>query len=667
MSDFKSIDDDSMNISDSQLLSLIDDAEFDAFLAENEPEIPDPPPSPTFESFDELFTFLQDFYRRNGGALVKHRCGPKRKINGAMIYTHRTLRLRQETLGGLTATQEWIAYLRLHNVVHEPAYDRDHKLVAVFWTYPWCQKMWKRFPEVLGMDNTYKTNRFNMYLFQVSGITDQKSVANFGFGLVNNEREEGFLWLCEKLNQVRISLGILPPSVVITDKEAALKTALAITFPDAQQQLCIYHMNAKVRGKISSRWHNPNASESASPIEEDDTSEQHTGEVDLRARAEAQKEAESAEASSELPPLEDTADGMFEAWKRVVYAPNESDFFSRWSIIVSTYKAHQNHILKYISDEYMPFREQWAACYLRRYRNFGQRVNSPVETAHKDVKSFLLSGQGDLLHLHNALLAMLSKKEREYDEKASIEMMRQRREYMNRNWLGDLPLRLSYVAIDLIAKQYRFAAAAILANEKNPTLRPCEHTFSQQYGLPCSHQILPFLRVEVPLPKGLCHPRWWLQKPLDLEEPLLRIRDPDIVTNLRGRPRKPVNGKLEVPKELKAAGTVGQRALTSTPAHTLRSTPTPLARPSPRRTRPASKPSARRMLSQSELEMQRRPPSLSQTPLPSIESSDTHTNASKRGTRSRRGRGGRSGAMAARNSVSSTPETKDCIEAAAPL
>ncbi|RKK67063.1 hypothetical protein BFJ63_vAg15835 [Fusarium oxysporum f. sp. narcissi] len=518
--------------------------------------------------------------------------------------------------------------------------------------------MWKRFPEVLGMDNIYKTNGFNMYLFQVTGIADQKSVANFGFGLVNNEREEGFLWLCEKLNQVRISLSILPPSVVITDKEAALKTALSVTFPDAQQQLCIYHINANVRGKISSRWHNPNTSESASPIEEDDTSEQYTGEVDLRARAETQKEAESAEASSELPPLEDTADGMFEAWKRVVYALNESDFFSRWSTMVSTYKAHLNHILRYISDEYMPFREQWAACYLRRYRNFGQRVNSPVETAHKDVKSFLLSGQGDLLHLHNALLAMLSKKEREYDEKASIEMMRQRREYMNRNWLGDLPLRLSYVAIDLIAKQYRFAAAAILANEKNPTLRPCEHTFSQQYGLPCSHQILPFLRAEVPLPKGLCHPRWWLQKPLvrfmhstegnltnlylqDVEEPLLRIRDPDIVTNLRGRPRKPVNGKLEVPKELKEAGTVGQRALTSTPAHTPRSTPIPLARPSPRRTRPASKPSARRTLSQSELEMQRRPPSLSQTPLPSIESSDTHTNASKRGTRSRRGRGGR--------------------------
>jgi hypothetical protein len=102
---------------------------------------------------------------------------------------------------------------------------------------------------------------------------------------------------------------------------------------------------------------------------------------------------------------------------------------------------------------------------------------------------------------------MLLKKEREYDKKALIKIIRQRREYINRNWLRDLPLRLSYIAINLIAKQYHFAAAAILANEKNPTLRPYEHTFSQQYGLPCSHQILPFLRAEVPLPKGLYHPR----------------------------------------------------------------------------------------------------------------------------------------------------------------
>lgn len=52
--------------------------------------------------------------------------------------------------------------------------------------------MWKRFPEVLSLDNTYKTNTFKMCLFQVTGITDQKSIANFSFGLINTEKEEGF-------------------------------------------------------------------------------------------------------------------------------------------------------------------------------------------------------------------------------------------------------------------------------------------------------------------------------------------------------------------------------------------------------------------------------------------------------------------------------------------
>ena len=52
--------------------------------------------------------------------------------------------------------------------------------------------MWRRFPQVLGIDNTYKTNRFNLYLFQVTDITDQHSVANFAFGLIDTEKQEGF-------------------------------------------------------------------------------------------------------------------------------------------------------------------------------------------------------------------------------------------------------------------------------------------------------------------------------------------------------------------------------------------------------------------------------------------------------------------------------------------
>ncbi|KAG6026461.1 hypothetical protein E4U19_002586 [Claviceps sp. Clav32 group G5] len=61
-----------------------------------------------------------------------------------------------------------------------------------------------------------------MYLFQVTVITNQESLANFAFGLINTETLEGFQWLCEQLNSVRIEVQAPAPKVVITDYEKAL-------------------------------------------------------------------------------------------------------------------------------------------------------------------------------------------------------------------------------------------------------------------------------------------------------------------------------------------------------------------------------------------------------------------------------------------------------------
>ncbi|KAH7124277.1 hypothetical protein EDB81DRAFT_214764 [Dactylonectria macrodidyma] len=45
-------------------------------------EIPPPPESPNFHTFDELFNFLQDFYLNNGAALIKKAATKKRGIDG---------------------------------------------------------------------------------------------------------------------------------------------------------------------------------------------------------------------------------------------------------------------------------------------------------------------------------------------------------------------------------------------------------------------------------------------------------------------------------------------------------------------------------------------------------------------------------------------------------
>jgi hypothetical protein len=247
-------------------------------------------------------------------------------------------------------------------------------------------------------------------------------VANFAFGLINTEKEDGFLWLCERLEELRQDLHVPAPTVFITDKEMALKNALMTVFPSGQQQLCVHHIKANIRARIrSKRKSGDGASDGEAEAADGDddllSAQADTDAVDnnLAAHAVEQEVAEIGDIAS-LPAADpQTREGMFRAWQQVIYAEDEGDFFSAWEKMKAAYNSTQNHILHYISKEYMPYREQWARCYIKRYRNFGQRVNSPVETAHKDVKSFLITGTSDLLYLHNAICLMLEKRERDHD------------------------------------------------------------------------------------------------------------------------------------------------------------------------------------------------------------------------------------------------------------
>ena len=102
------------------------------------------------------------------------------------------IRTRNEALGGYTPTQALIKIFQEDKVKH---YVRqlDGHVSGLVWTYPWCEEMWKRNPEVLSMDNTYKTNRFKMPFLNVTGITSTDSTFNMAFGLLNREDEEVYI------------------------------------------------------------------------------------------------------------------------------------------------------------------------------------------------------------------------------------------------------------------------------------------------------------------------------------------------------------------------------------------------------------------------------------------------------------------------------------------
>ena len=215
--------------------------------------------------------------------------------------------------------------------------------------------------------------------------------------------------------------------MVITDKEQALRTALAKTFPGAQQQLCVYHILANVRAKINARWREVSEDDCIGEFEDDEPADPIDADwpniatfdteldLDVAARCRTQIKAEDG-VTGDLSNGEYTREGMFKAFRAVVYAPDHNGFKDSWRSLVETFGGNQRHILRYVQKEYMPWRKQRAKCYVDRYRNFGQMVNSPTETAHADVKSHLVTGMGDLYYLHQALTTIINNKARSYSQ-----------------------------------------------------------------------------------------------------------------------------------------------------------------------------------------------------------------------------------------------------------
>jgi hypothetical protein len=134
------------------------------------------------------------------------------------IYNARAL-VNREKLGGYNPTAALIKLFDEKVIPYVVKWSdaEPTRLVGLVWTFPYCIKMWKRFPEVIGFDNTYNTNRFKLPLFQVTGQTCLGTVFNAAFGLIDNERLEGFQFLADAIRQLAAKNNIRSPDVIITD------------------------------------------------------------------------------------------------------------------------------------------------------------------------------------------------------------------------------------------------------------------------------------------------------------------------------------------------------------------------------------------------------------------------------------------------------------------
>jgi hypothetical protein len=117
--------------------------------------------------------------------------------------------------------------------------DEDNSLVSVFFRDKKMREDYEAFPELLGNDGTYCTNRYDMVCAPFVGINNHTRICLFGVGFMLTEQIDSYKWL---YTTFLASMGGIQPKTVMTDQSAAMAAAIVSCFPKSKHRLCIWHL-----------------------------------------------------------------------------------------------------------------------------------------------------------------------------------------------------------------------------------------------------------------------------------------------------------------------------------------------------------------------------------------------------------------------------------------
>ncbi|KAL9666825.1 hypothetical protein QQ045_001168 [Rhodiola kirilowii] len=105
--------------------------------------------------------------------------------------------------------------------------DGEGTLSRLFWSDGISKRDIIIFGDVVSFDATYRMNKYNLVFVPFTGIDNQLRSVALAAGLISMEDVDSYTWLltCFKTMLER------EPSVIVTDQDASMKTAIATIFP----------------------------------------------------------------------------------------------------------------------------------------------------------------------------------------------------------------------------------------------------------------------------------------------------------------------------------------------------------------------------------------------------------------------------------------------------
>jgi len=105
------------------------------------------------------------------------------------------------------------------------------------------------FGQVLVIDTTAKTNRFDMYLFLASVMDNRSKSSIVCICFMRTETAMDFGWIFQQMRQAMVSITCDIDQiiqVVVSDEDKAMMLAIKMHMPNAKQMLCRWHVGQNI-------------------------------------------------------------------------------------------------------------------------------------------------------------------------------------------------------------------------------------------------------------------------------------------------------------------------------------------------------------------------------------------------------------------------------------
>lgn len=364
------------------------------------------------------------------------------------------------------------------------------------------EQLFKRYPSLVIIDSTYKTNKFNFPMLSIIGQSPLGNNFFIGGAFLQKEDIESFTWVMNHFRQLYHPLNIDHPQTIITDADPALIAARSIAFPDTAHILCRWHINKDIEAKFMELARDSLINDRGMARGEASTRARNAWHQEIRSKVHELLNSRSAD-----------------------------QFYDLWNTFQHDYRTYPD-IIQYIARQWMPHKEKIVSAWVDQNLHFGNSATSAIESWHASLKGFLGKGR-TRLHLRDVLIKLNEKVNSQIDAvRAALDDVS--RKHQNRQAaIFSLCLeKISEKALDKVRRHMNHFGLTG-ENADSVTLAPCTGVFRRSLGCPCAHEVYRRLRQgEVLAPEDF-HMHWHVIDTIEPVDYRFLVRDPERIVRRR--------------------------------------------------------------------------------------------------------------------------------------